>query len=180
CHSVVETRYLRQWWLKITRYAQELLDALDSLYWSESTKTMQRNWIGRSEGATILFDLEGCVRKDVTVYTTRPDTLFGATFLVIAADHPELEDFVPRDQLGELNMWRNRLPPPTGEPDFSVGIELRTRAVHPLTGERLPVFVAPYVLGGYGTGAIMAVPGHDDRDWQFARAHAGVIIREVI
>jgi leucyl-tRNA synthetase len=176
CHTPVETRYLRQWWLKITRYAQQLLDALDTLDWSESTKLMQRNWIGRSTGATILFDLEGCPRKDVTVYTTRPDTLYGATFLVVGADHPELEDFVPRERLGNVNAWRNRLPPQTGDPDFSVGMDLGSRAVHPLTGERLPVWVAPYVLGGYGTGAIMAVPAHDQRDWQFARAHGLPIV----
>ena len=181
CHSVVETRYLRQWWLKITRYAQQLLDALDTLDWSESTKIMQRNWIGRSEGATILFDLEGCRRKDVTVYTTRPDTLYGATFLVIGADHHELDDFVldDREKRGAVNAWRNRLPPATEEPDFSVGMDLGSRAVHPLTGERLPVWVAPYVLGGYGTGAIMAVPGHDERDWAFARAHTLPIVQVI-
>jgi leucyl-tRNA synthetase len=171
CHTVVQTRYLRQWWIKITRYAQELLDALDTLDWSESTKTMQRNWIGRSEGATILFDLVGCKRKDVTVFTTRPDTLFGATFLVIGADHPELEEFVPPDRIGSVNAWRNKFPPTAGEPDFSVGMELGSYAIHPLTGARLPVWAAPYVLGGYGTGAIMAVPAHDSRDWAFARAN---------
>jgi len=179
CHTVVESRYLRQWWLKITRYAQPLLDALDELDWSESTKTMQRNWIGRSEGATILFDLEGCRRKDVTVFTTRPDTVFGATLLVIGLDHPQLDDFIPNDRRGEVNAWRNRLPPAGDAPDFSVGIDLGTRAVHPLTGSRLPVWAAPYVLGGYGTGAIMAVPAHDERDWQFARAH-GLPIVEVV
>jgi leucyl-tRNA synthetase len=179
CGTAVETRYLRQWWLKITRFAQELLDALDSLDWSESTKSMQRNWIGRSEGATILFDLEGCRRKDVRVFTTRPDTLFGATFLVVGADHPELEDFVPQERWGELNAWRNRLPPVSEEPDFSVALELGSHAVHPLTGERLPVWAAPYVLGGYGTGVIMAVPAHDERDASFARAH-GLPVRVVI
>ncbi len=171
CHTVVQTRYLRQWWLKITRYAQELLEALDTLDWSESTKTMQRNWIGRSEGATIRFDLEGCKRKDVTVYTTRPDTLFGATFLVIGADHPELEDFVPPDRMGQVNAWRNKFPPAAAEPDFSIGMELGSYGIHPLTGARMPVWAAPYVLGGYGTGAIMAVPAHDGRDWAFATAH---------
>ena len=179
CHTVVQTRYLRQWWLKITRYAQELLDALDTLDWSESTKTMQRNWIGRSEGATIRFDLEGCKRKDVTVYTTRPDTLFGATFLVIGADHPELEDFVPPDRIGQVNAWRNKFPPAAAEPDFSIGMELGSYGIHPLTGARMPVWAAPYVLGGYGTGAIMAVPAHDSRDWAFATAHHLPII-EVI
>jgi leucyl-tRNA synthetase len=179
CHTVVQTRYLRQWWIKITRYAQQMLDALDTLDWSESTKTMQRNWIGRSEGATILFDLAGCRRKDVTVYTTRPDTLFGATFLVIGADHPELEDFVPPERMGAVNAWRNKFPPTAAEPDFSIGMELGSYAIHPLTGARLPVWAAPYVLGGYGTGAIMAVPGHDARDWAFARAHSLPIV-EVI
>ena len=175
CHSVVETRYLRQWWLLITRYAQQLLDGLDTLDWSDSTRTMQHNWIGRSEGALIRFDLEGCARDNVTVYTTRPDTLFGATFLVVGADHPELEDFVPRERLGDVNAWRNRLRP-TDEPDFSVGIEAGSQAVHPLTGERVPVWIAPYVLGGYGTGAIMAVPANDERDWQFAKAHGLPIV----
>ncbi|MBV8528078.1 MAG: leucine--tRNA ligase [Candidatus Dormibacteraeota bacterium] len=171
CHTVVETRYLRQWWLLITRYAQQLLDGLDALDWSDSTRTMQHNWIGRSQGALIRFDLEGCARDNVTVYTTRTDTLFGATFLVVGADHPELEDFVPRERLGEVNAWRNRLRP-SDEPDFSVGIDAGSHAMHPLTGERIPVWIAPYVLGGYGTGVIMAVPANDERDWQFAKAHS--------
>jgi leucyl-tRNA synthetase len=171
CESVVETRWLRQWWLKITKYAQELLDALDTLDWSESTKLMQRNWIGRREGARIVFDLEGCDRRDVAVFTTRPDTLFGATFLVIAADHPQLEEFVPAERRGELNAWRNRLPGPEAEPDFSVGIDLGSWAVHPLSGQRLPLWAAPYVLYDYGTGAIMSVPAHDERDHAFATAH---------
>jgi leucyl-tRNA synthetase len=171
CGSIVETRWLRQWWLKITRFAQELLDALDTLDWSESTKLMQRNWIGRREGARIVFDLQGCERKDVAVFTTRPDTLLGATFLVIAADHPQLEEFVPTERRGEVNAWRNRLPGPAAEPDFSVGIDLGSSAIHPLTGERLRVWAAPYVLYDYGTGAIMAVPAHDERDHAFARTH---------
>jgi leucyl-tRNA synthetase len=179
CDSVVETRWLRQWWFKITNYAQALLDALDTLDWSESTKLMQRNWIGRREGARIVFDLEGCERTDVAVFTTRPDTLFGATFLVIAADHPQLEEFVPAERRGELNAWRNRLPGPEAEPDFSVGFELGSAAVHPLTGARLPVWAAPYVLYDYGTGSIMAVPAHDERDHAFASAH-GLPIVEVV
>jgi leucyl-tRNA synthetase len=179
CNSVVETRWLRQWWLKITKYAQELLDALDTLDWSESTKLMQRNWIGRREGARIVFDLDGCERKDVPVFTTRPDTLYGATFVVIAADHPQLEEFVPAERRGELNAWRNRLPGPQAEPDFTVGIELGSWAIHPLSGQRLPVWAAPYVLYDYGTGAIMAVPAHDERDHAFATAH-GLPIVEVV
>jgi leucyl-tRNA synthetase len=179
CASVVETRWLRQWWLKITNYAQELLDALDTIDWSESTKLMQRNWIGRREGARIVFDLEGCERRDVAVFTTRPDTLFGATFVVIAADHPQLEEFVPAERRGEVNAWRNRLPGPEAEPDFSVGIDLGSWAIHPLTGQRVPVWAAPYVLYDYGTGAIMAVPAHDERDHAFATAHGLPVVTVV-
>ncbi|MHB8719286.1 MAG: leucine--tRNA ligase [Candidatus Dormibacteria bacterium] len=171
CESVVETRWLRQWWLRITDVAQELLDALDDLDWSESTKLMQRNWIGRREGARITFALEGCERGDVAVFTTRPDTLYGATFVVVAADHPQLEEYTPVERRGEVNAWRNRLPGPEAEPDFGIGIDLGSWATHPLTGRRLPVWAAPYVLYDYGTGAIMAVPAHDERDHAFARAH---------
>ena len=171
CDSVVETRHLTQWWLKITNYAQELLDAIDTLDWSESTKTMQRNWIGRSEGARITFALQGCERSDVTVFTTRPDTLYGAMFLVIGADHADLDDFIAPDRREAVNTWRRLLPAADAEPDFSVGIDLGTVAIHPLTGAQVPVWAAPYVLGSYGTGAIMAVPAHDERDWKFARAH---------
>jgi leucyl-tRNA synthetase len=179
CGTAVETRFLKQWFIRTTRYAQEMLDALEDLDWSERTKLAQRNWIGRSEGALIDFRLNGCARDQVTVFTTRPDTLFGATFLVIGADHPQLGDFVREDRHDAVETWRASLPPPDAEPDFAVGIDLGTRAVHPLTGEEIPVWAAPYVLGGYGTGAIMAVPGHDERDWQFARAH-GLRIVEVI
>ncbi len=179
CDSRVEKRFLKQWWLKITRYAQQLLDAIDGLDWSEKTKLAQRNWIGRSEGATIRFDLGGCAQPDVSVFTTRPDTLYGATFLVVGADHPHLLDFVVPERRAEIEAWTRTLPPDGAEPDFSIGIAVGSHAVHPLTGEHLPVLAAPYVLGGYGTGIIMAVPGHDERDWQFARAH-GLRIVEVI
>ncbi|MEA2616956.1 MAG: leucyl-tRNA synthetase [Chloroflexota bacterium] len=179
CDSVVEQRVLTQWFLKITRYAKELLEALDHLDWSERTVTAQRNWIGRSEGANIRFDLEGCARADVTVFTTRPDTLYGATFLVIGADHPRLAEFTAPDRAADVQRWRASLPAAGDEPDFSVGVDLGSVAIHPLTGARLPVWAAPYVLGGYGTGAIMAVPAHDQRDWQFAHAH-GLPIVEVI
>jgi leucyl-tRNA synthetase len=179
CGTEVQTRFLKQWFIRTTRYAQEMLDALDSLDWSERTKVAQRNWIGRSEGALIDFRLEGCARDSVTVFTTRPDTLYGATFLVIGADHPALRDFVPDGRHDAVERWRNGLPAAGSEPDFSVGMDLGSRAIHPLTGAELPVWAAPYVLGAYGTGAIMAVPGHDARDWEFARAH-GLPIVEVI
>src|SRR5579884_666140 len=179
CDSVVERRVLKQWFLRITEYAQELLDGLGEIDWSEVVVTAQRNWIGRSEGAMLRFDLDRCERKDVTVFTTRPDTLYGATFLVIGADHPALLEFTAPERVQAVERWREELPAQTEEPDYSVGIDLGSDAVHPLTGARLPVFAAPYVLGGYGTGAIQAVPAHDERDWQFARAHRLPIV-EVI
>ncbi len=179
CGTEVQTRFLKQWFIKTTRYAQEMLDALDTLDWSERTKVAQRNWIGRSEGALIDFGLEGCARDSVSVFTTRPDTLYGATFLVIGADHPALEEFVDDGRRAAVEEWHRRLPAATAEPDFSVGIDLGSAAVHPLTGADIPVWAAPYVLGAYGTGAIMAVPGHDERDWHFARAHSLPIV-EVI
>ena len=179
CDSVVEKRVLKQWWLKITRYAQQLLDALDTLDWSEKTKVAQRNWIGRSEGAMIRYDLTGSPEHDVTVFTTRPDTLYGATFLVVGADHPRLRDFTAPQRWAEVEVWQRELPPADVEPDFSIGIDLGTRALHPITGAPLPVYAAPYVLGGYGTGVVHAVPAHDERDHAFARAH-GLPIVEVI
>jgi leucyl-tRNA synthetase len=179
CEAVVERRVLKQWFLRITEYAQQLLDALDTIDWSEVVVTAQRNWIGRSEGAMIRFDLEGSARRDVTVFTTRPDTLYGATFLVVGADHPDLFDFVAPERREAVERWRESLPAQTDEPDFSAGIDLGSQGVHPLSGARIPVYAAPYVLGGYGTGAIMAVPAHDERDWLFARAHSLPIV-EVI
>lgn len=179
CDTVVEKRVLKQWFLKITKYTEQLLAALDELDWPEHTVAMQRNWIGRSEGANIRYDLEGCARHDVVVFTTRPDTLYGATFLVIGADHPQLLDFAEPSRLEAVRAWLQTLPSTDAEPDFSVGIDLGSKAVHPLTGTRLPVWAAPYVLGGYGTGAIHAVPAHDERDHAFARAH-GLPIVEVI
>jgi leucyl-tRNA synthetase len=179
CDTVVEKRFLKQWFLKITKYTEQLLAALEELDWPEHTLTIQRNWIGRSEGANIRYDLEGCQRRDVVVFTTRPDTLFGATFLVIGADHPQLLDFTAPSRRDAVNDWLRTLPVAGAEPDFSVGIDLGSKAIHPLTGARIPVFAAPYVLGGYGTGAIHAVPAHDERDHAFARGH-GLPIVEVI
>ncbi|HZB97935.1 MAG TPA: class I tRNA ligase family protein, partial [Candidatus Sulfotelmatobacter sp.] len=179
CGCRVEQRFLKQWFIKTTRYAQEMLDALDTLDWSERTKLAQRNWIGRSEGAHVVFALEGCRRQAVTVFTTRPDTLYGATFLVVGADHPQLAQFVAPQRQLDVERWLSNLPPAGAEPDFSVGIDLGSHGMHPLTGARIPVWAAPYVLGAYGTGVIMAVPAHDERDHQFAKAHDLPII-EVI
>ena len=176
--ALVEKREIPQWFLKITDYAQELLDGLDTLPgWPESVKTMQRNWIGRSEGLEIRFDVQdadGAPVAPITVFTTRPDTLMGVTFLSIAAEHPlatqaaqvnpRLADFITELRQGgvseaELETQEKR------------GTDTGLRAIHPITGEALPVFVANFVLMNYGTGAVMAVPGHDQRDWEFAKVY---------
>jgi leucyl-tRNA synthetase len=169
--AIVEKREIPQWFLKITAYAQELLDGLDKLPgWPDSVKTMQRNWIGRSEGLEIRFDLDG-QDGSLTVFTTRPDTLMGATFLSIAAEHPlaqkaaqnnpQIQKFIDECRHGG-----------TAEADIETqekkGVDTGFKVVHPVTGEKLPVWIANFVLMGYGTGAVMAVPGHDERDWEFA------------
>ncbi|WP_462114784.1 leucine--tRNA ligase [Lysobacter xanthus] len=176
--ALVEKREIPQWFLKITDYAQELLDGLDTLPgWPDAVKTMQRNWIGRSEGLEIRFDVrarDGAALQPVTVFTTRPDTLMGVTFLSIAAEHPlamaaaasnpELAAFIADLRQGgvseaELETQEKR------------GLDTGLRAIHPVSGEALPVFVANFVLMNYGTGAVMGVPGHDERDWAFAKKY---------
>jgi leucyl-tRNA synthetase len=168
--AVVEKREIPQWFLKITDYAQELLDGLDRLPgWPDAVKTMQRNWLGRSEGLEIRFDVEG--GGALEVFTTRPDTLMGVTYLAVAAEHPlaaeaakhnpALQAFIDECRQGgvseaELETREKR------------GVDTGLNALHPVTGERIPIWIANFVLTGYGTGALMAVPGHDARDWEFA------------
>lgn len=180
--ALVEKREIPQWFLRITDYAQELLDGLDTLEgWPESVKTMQRNWIGRSEGLEIQFNIDG-EHEPLTVFTTRPDTLMGVTFLSIAGEHPlalkaaasnpQLAAFLEQLKLGgvseaELETQEKR------------GMDTGLKAVHPITGQRVPVWVANFVLMGYGTGAVMAVPGHDQRDFEFATKY-GLPIVQVI
>jgi leucyl-tRNA synthetase len=180
----VEVRDLTQWFLRITDYAERLLDGLDRLPdWPDRVKTMQRNWIGRSDGAEILFRVEG-LSEPVTVFTTRPDTLFGATFLALAPEHPAvallaansprraaLEEFVERIRR-ESRLERE------AEGARKEGFDTGARAVNPATGEPIPVWLANFVLPEYGTGAIMGVPAHDQRDFEFARA-LGLTIRPV-
>ncbi|MDQ3206769.1 MAG: leucine--tRNA ligase [Pseudomonadota bacterium] len=176
--ALVEKREIPQWFLKITDYAQELLDGLDTLDgWPEPVKTMQRNWIGRSEGMEIRFDVrdaDGAAVDPITVYTTRPDTLMGATFLSIAAEHPLATAAAARDQdlaafVAELR--RGGTTEAELETQEKRGMDTGLRAIHPISGEQLPVYVANFVLMNYGTGAVMAVPGHDQRDWEFARRY---------
>ncbi|MFO1505824.1 MAG: leucine--tRNA ligase [Lysobacterales bacterium] len=180
--ALVERREIPQWFLKITNYVEELLGELDRLPgWPDAVKTMQRNWIGRSEGVEIRFDIEGG-GAPVDVFTTRPDTLMGATYLAIAAEHPLAAEAARRDPrvgafIGELK--RGGVSEAELETQEKTGIDTGMFALHPLTGARMPVWIANFVLMGYGTGAVMSVPGHDQRDWEFARKY-GLPIRMVI
>lgn len=179
--AIVEKREIPQWFLKITAYAQELLDGLDTLPgWPDAVKTMQRNWIGRSEGLEIRFEVPG--HEALTVFTTRPDTLMGASYVAIAAEHPlalaaakgdpALAAFLDECKHGGVSEAEL-------ETQEKKGRDTGLKAIHPLTGEPLPVWVANFVLMGYGTGAVMAVPGHDQRDFEFAHKYS-LPIRQVI
>ena len=180
--ALVEKREIPQWFLRITDYAQELLDGLDALPgWPDSVKTMQRNWIGRSEGLEIQFRVDG-QEDPLTVFTTRPDTLMGVTFLSIAAEHPlaqaaaasnpALAQFIAEIRTGGTSEAAL-------ETQEKRGMATGMWAIHPVTGEDLPIYVANFVLMGYGTGAVMAVPAHDQRDWEFAKAY-GLPLKTVI
>jgi len=183
--DVVERRDLEQWFFAITRYAQELLDDLETLDWPEKVKTMQRNWIGRSEGAEFDLPVEGSNER-IRVYTTRPDTSFGMTYVVLAPEHPLVPVITPDARRAEVEAFIE-VARGTSEIDrlssegalTKRGVDTGARATNPFTGESLPIFIADYVLATYGTGAIMAVPGQDQRDWDFAEAHGLPIIRTV-
>jgi leucyl-tRNA synthetase len=169
CGAVVESRVMEQWFFRITDYAQVLLDDLETVDWPESIKARQRNWIGRSEGAEILFPIEE-LGEDIPVFTTRPDTLYGATFFVLAPEH-ELVARIDSDEVRDY--VRRASAKKTAEraaATAKTGVDTGLHAVNPVNGERLPVYVADYVLMDYGTGAIMAVPAHDQRDFDFAQA----------
>ncbi|MGH2851671.1 MAG: leucine--tRNA ligase, partial [Solirubrobacteraceae bacterium] len=175
CGALVELRQLEQWFMKITDYAQRLLDDLDTIRWPEHVKTMQRNWIGRSEGAEVTFRNED-LGVDYPVFTTRPDTLFGATFFVMAPEHPDvLRLAAGTEHEAAVRDYVNRaLRTPSADRGDAerpkTGVALGRAVTNPVNGERIPMFVADYVLMEYGTGAIMAVPGHDERDFAFAKA----------
>ncbi|MET4167399.1 MULTISPECIES: leucine--tRNA ligase [Gordonia] len=189
-------KHLRQWMMRITAYSDRLLDDLDLLDWPDKVKTMQRNWIGRSRGAQVRFDVPGV--GGIEVFTTRPDTLFGATYMVLAPEHPLVDELTGGEwPAGTDGRWtRGATDPATAVAEYRASIAAKSDlerqenkektgvftgsfAVNPVNGERVPVFVADYVLMGYGTGAIMAVPAHDARDHEFATVF-GLPIREVI
>ncbi|MEE3211853.1 MAG: leucine--tRNA ligase [Actinomycetota bacterium] len=190
--DVVENRDMEQWFYRITAYSQELLDDLDDLEWPNKVKVMQRNWIGRSEGAQFglpIADAEGNARTDVEplhVFTTRPDTGFGMTFAVISPEHPRLDELTTDDRRAEVAAFRSSLAGrseidrlSSGDTLDKRGIATGGRVVNPFTGRAIPLFAADYVLMTYGTGAIMAVPGEDQRDWEFAEVHGCEIIRTI-
>src|SRR6201747_1626080 len=175
CGAEVTKRELSQWYFKVTDYAQRLLDDMEPLEktWPERVLAMQRNWIGRSEGAHVNFAIDGR-DEPVAVFTTRPDTLFGATFFVVAADAKLADELCAPEQREAFDAYRDEVRRATDIDRLSTerpktGVFLGRHATNPANGERIPVWAADYVLADYGTGAIMAVPGQDQRDWDFAR-----------
>ena len=183
CDSAVEQRLLPQWFFKITRYAERLLDNIEGLDWSEVTKKAQTNWIGRSEGARIDFPVAD---RDavISVFTTRPDTLFGATYMVLAPEHPLVDALTAPDRSADVEEYRARvtsrdLVERQKVDKEKTGVFLGSYAVNPATDARIPIWIADYVLMEYGAGAIMAVPGHDSRDFEFAETFDLPIVRVI-
>jgi len=178
----VEQRYLEQWFFAITRYAERLLKNLERLDWSDSTRTLQRNWIGKSDGAELVFETPAGAK--LTVFTTRPDTVFGATYLVLAPEHPLVDTLTADEQRRTVNAYRREVQArdivsrKVGD-KTKTGVFLGSYARNPATGEAIPIWIADYVLMEYGTGAIMAVPAHDKRDYEFATAFK-LLIRRVV
>jgi len=182
--DVVERRNMRQWMLRITAYAERLLEDLALVEWPESVKEMQRNWIGRSEGARITFQVAAQETCAFEVFTTRPDTLFGATYCVLAPEHPLVERITTKAQREAVETYVTaaRRKSDLARTDLAkgkTGVRTGGFAIHPVTGAKLPIWVADYVLMSYGSGAIMAVPGQDQRDWDFAETFDLPIVRTV-
>jgi leucyl-tRNA synthetase len=184
CGAIVEQRFLEQWFFRISDYAERLLNNLDRIDWSETTKTAQRNWIGKSEGAEIEFlVLQTGNQSRIRVFTTRPDTIFGATYMVLAPEHPLVASLTTDEERAAVDAYRER----TKRQDLvsrkvtkeKTGVFTGSHAINPATGAPIPIWIADYVLMEYGTGAIMAVPGHDERDFEFANAFSLPIIRVV-
>ncbi|RAS76473.1 leucine--tRNA ligase [Priestia endophytica] len=179
----VERRPMKQWILKITEYADRLLDDLEELDWPESIKDMQRNWIGRSEGAHVQFEIEG-TDESFTAFTTRPNTLFGATYAVLAPEHSLVEKITTAEQKEEVTSYIDKVKTKsdlerTDLAKEKTGAFTGAYAINPVSGEKMPIWIADYVLATYGTGAIMAVPAHDERDYEFAQAF-DLPIKEVV
>jgi len=173
CKTRVVRKRIRQWILKITEYAERLLNDLEGLDWPEPVKMMQRNWIGRSEGANVIFKIDGH-SETLEIYTTRPDTLFGATYMVLSPEHPLVEKLTTADQKQAVTKYieeaaRKSDLERTDLAKDKTGVFSGAYAINPVNDQKIPIWIADYVLISYGTGAIMAVPAHDDRDWEFAK-----------
>ncbi len=182
-HPVVRLPMV-QWMLRITDYAERLLADLEDLDWPEPIKKMQREWIGRSEGARVRFAVEGHEGESIEVFTTRPDTLFGATYMVLAPEHPLVDRLTTDAHRETVRAYVDRAARRSerarmADAEEKTGVFTGGRALNPVNGEPIPIWIADYVLAGYGTGAIMAVPGHDERDWAFARSHDLPIVEVV-
>jgi len=180
-HPVVRMN-MRQWMLRITAYADRLLEDLDDLDWPESIKEMQRHWIGRSEGAEIDFEIKGHTGKKVRVFTTRPDTLFGATFLVLAPEHSLVSEITASQQKNQVDTYRQAAATKsdldrTELAKEKTGVFTGAYGIHPFTKKEVPIWIADYVLGHYGTGALMSVPAHDERDYEFATKYNLPIVK---
>ena len=180
CGAVVTHKTIRQWILKITEYAERLLEDLDTLDWPDSVKAMQRNWIGKSFGAEVDFEIDlpstgsGNLKEKLTVYTTRCDTLFGATYMVVAPEHPAVKKITTAEQKDAVEKYIEEAAKKsdlqrTDLAKDKTGVFSGSYAINPVNGKKIPIWIADYVLISYGTGAIMAVPAHDDRDWEFAK-----------
>lgn len=182
CGSAVERKNLKQWYFKTTAFADALIDDLDSIDWPDKIKEMQRNWIGRSVGAHINFAIDGSNEK-LQVYTTRPDTIYGVTFMVVAPEHPLVSEITSEDQSKEVNNYIAEVGAKTNidrmETKEKTGVFTGAYAVNPATNQNVPIWISEYVLMEYGTGAIMSVPAHDERDYEFAKKF-GLEINQVI
>ena len=181
-HPVIR-KPMRQWMFRITEYAESLLEGLDSLDWPDHVKDLQRNWIGKSVGAEVNFEVPS-IKSNITVFTTRPDTLFGATYMVLAPEHPYVMELVNGENRSNVEKYieKSQKKSDLDRGDLNknkTGVFLGKYALNPVNGERIPIWIADYVLMSYGTGAIMAVPGHDDRDHEFAKKY-NLPIREVV
>jgi leucyl-tRNA synthetase len=183
CGTTVIQKNLYQWFFKITNYAEELLEGLNKINWPEKTKLMQRNWIGRSDGADAIFKVSNS-EEEIKVFTTRPDTLFGATYVVLAPEHPLVDKLTTKEYKDAVQDYRESIKSLTEIERTSTerektGTPIGAFAVNPVNNEKIPIWIADYVLLTYGTGAIMAVPGQDERDWEFATKFNLPIIRTV-
>ena len=176
CGTPVIRKSLNQWKFRITKYADELIDKLDEIDWPERVKVMQRNWIGRSHGAEVTFHTanpDGTEGEPFVIFTTRPDTLWGATFMVLAPEHPLVEKIASPEQIAAIEAYKEQASrmddiQRAATDKEKTGVFTGGYAINPVNGEKIPVWIADYVMMGYGTGAIMAVPAHDERDFEFA------------